>query len=122
MASNNKRAILADITDHSLNPKERHVSLKNGRLQAATKPLHIEAKNKALKTSKEIKKSVELKPAIEAIAQVVENVEILKEVVETSVKLDQVIQEQPEIFKFDAATENAKLEKKNKGKFKKSLV
>jgi hypothetical protein len=124
MAFENRRAILADITDHPLNPKEKHVAIKNGRLKVTATVLSTkETATAAVITSaiKETKKE-QVIPVSAVFESVKDAVEVPQEIVEDSVKVKEVIQEQPEVVKFDVATENAKLEKKNKGKFKKSLV
>jgi hypothetical protein len=125
MAFENRRAILADITDHSLNPKEKHVATKNGRLQVTSTvliPKETATAAVIASTIKETKKEQQIIPVSAVFESVKDAVEVPQEIVEDSVKVKEVIQEQPEVVKFDAAAENAKLEKKNKGKFKKSLV
>lgn len=120
MAFENRRAILADITDHTLNPKEKHAITKNGRLQVIAKVLHTqELTDEAIKEAKKEQQAMPVATIIESIKDVIE---VPQEIIETSTKIEEIVHEQPEVVKFDVTTENAKLEKKNKGKFKKSLV
>jgi hypothetical protein len=119
MAFENRRAILADITDHALNPKEKHATTKNGRLQVITKALRTQELNEA---AKEAKKEQQTMPVVTIVESIKDVIEVPQEIIETSIKTEDIVHEQPEVVKFDVTTENAKLEKKNKGKFKKSLV